>query len=91
MERNSVLVFNNITFFRYLNNERMIPFGIGKRACMGELLARNEVFLFTANLVQRMKFLPPKNHSKLDPARYQSNFTNIPEDFYVRFVMASNE
>jgi cytochrome P450 len=74
--------------FSFEKNENMIPFGIGKRACMGELLARNEVFLFTVNLVQKMKFLPPTNNPTPDPANYSSNFTNIPDDFYVRFVKA---
>ena len=31
---------------RYIKSERVIPFSIGKRYCMGELLARNEVFIF---------------------------------------------
>ena len=31
---------------RLIKYERLIPFGIGKRTCMGELLARNEIFLF---------------------------------------------
>ena len=55
---------------------------------MGELLARNEVFLFTVNLLQRMKFLPPVNHPPPNPANYSANFTNIPQDFYVRFIKA---
>ena len=67
----------------------MIPFGIGKRYCMGELLARNEVFLFTVNLIQKLKFLPPNNHQSPDPANYHSSVTNIPDDFYVRFLPAS--
>merc|ERR1712203_45269 len=44
---------------RYEKNEKLIPFGIGKRVCMGEPLARSQVFLVTVNLLQRMKFLPP--------------------------------
>ena len=64
----------------------MIPFGIGKRVCMGELLARNQVFLVTVNLLQRMTFLPPVNNPLPDPVNYTANFTNIPNDFYVRFI-----
>eukprot|EP00092_Neocalanus_flemingeri_P011092 GFUD01011940.1.p1 GENE.GFUD01011940.1~~GFUD01011940.1.p1 ORF type:complete len:480 (+),score=113.71 GFUD01011940.1:179-1618(+) len=85
-------VFNPDRFLgpsgNYEKNERLVPFGIGKRACMGELLARNEVFLFTVNLLQRMKFLPPANNLTPDPANYSANFTNIPHNFYVRFVKA---
>eukprot|EP00092_Neocalanus_flemingeri_P018174 GFUD01019671.1.p1 GENE.GFUD01019671.1~~GFUD01019671.1.p1 ORF type:complete len:482 (+),score=104.99 GFUD01019671.1:156-1601(+) len=73
---------------RYEKKERMIPFGVGKRYCMGELLARNEVFLFTANLVQKLRFLPPDNNQSPDPANYCATVTTIPDDFYVRFAPA---
>ena len=69
-----------------MKNERLIPFGIGKRYCMGELLARNEVFLFTVNLVQKLQFLPPANSPPPDPANYYSSITNIPDDFHVKIV-----
>ena len=32
---------------------------MGKRQCMGEALARNEVMLFSVGLIQRLSFLPP--------------------------------
>ena len=71
---------------RYEKNEKLIPFGIGKRVCMGEPMARNQVFLVTVNLLQRMKFLPPVNNPLPDPSNFNTSFTNIPNDFYVRFV-----
>ena len=71
---------------RYEKNEKLIPFGIGKRVCMGELLARNEVFLVTVNLLQRMKFFPPVNNPWPVPSNFTTNLTNIPHDFYVRCV-----
>ena len=42
------------------HNERVIPFGIGKRYCMGQSLAEMEYFLFFVGLIQAFKFTPAK-------------------------------
>ena len=47
----------------------MIPFWVGPRHCLGEQLARMEIFIFLVSLVQRFKFLPDPNEDKL-PDRY---------------------
>lgn len=39
-----------------LEGEKMMVFGLGKRRCIGEVIARNEVFLFLAILVQNLRF-----------------------------------
>lgn len=36
--------------------EKVMIFGLGKRRCVGEVIARSEVFLFLAILIQRLKF-----------------------------------
>jgi len=43
---------------KYVPNEHNGIFGIGRRRCVGEALARAEVFLFLANLVLSYKLLP---------------------------------
>ncbi|XP_053384848.1 cytochrome P450 2B19-like [Mercenaria mercenaria] len=54
---------------RFLNSDgsdiivpkQFIPFSLGPRSCLGETLARIEIFLFTAGLVQKLRFLPEKD------------------------------
>lgn len=38
------------------------PFGVGKHRCMGELMARANIFLFTTTLLQHFNFLVPPGH-----------------------------
>jgi len=70
---------------KYVKSDRLIPFSVGKRYCMGEILARNEIFLFTVNLLQKIKFLPPENHPRPNPSNYNASLTRIPDDFFVKF------
>ena len=51
--------------------EQFVPFGIGKRICMGESLAKNELFIFFVRMLQRMSFQQKLEgvqnlHKKLD-------------------------
>ncbi|XP_070691802.1 cytochrome P450 1A1 [Pempheris klunzingeri] len=39
-----------------LEGEKMMMFGMGKRRCIGEVIARNEVFLFLAIIIQKLNF-----------------------------------
>ncbi|XP_053179017.1 cytochrome P450 1A1 [Scomber japonicus] len=39
-----------------LEGEKVLTFGMGKRRCIGEVIARNEVYLFLAILVQKLHF-----------------------------------
>jgi len=45
--------------------EALIPFSVGKRQCPGEPLARYELFLFLANLLQRYNIFPGKEMPSL--------------------------
>ena len=45
------------------NVQYLIPFGLGKRQCLGEALAKQELFLFFVGLMQRFTFLPHPAHT----------------------------
>jgi methyl farnesoate epoxidase/farnesoate epoxidase len=45
----------------FVKDEWMISFGAGKRVCLGEVLARNTVFLFFTTLLQQFAFSLPED------------------------------
>ncbi|XP_060782455.1 cytochrome P450 2U1 [Neoarius graeffei] len=48
-----------------LRKEYFIPFGIGRRLCMGEQLAKMELFLMFTSLMQAFTFRLPEGHQPL--------------------------
>uniref|UniRef100_A0A8C4L4E2 Cytochrome P450 family 2 subfamily U member 1 n=1 Tax=Equus asinus TaxID=9793 RepID=A0A8C4L4E2_EQUAS len=65
-----------------VKKEAFIPFGIGKRVCMGEQLAKMELFLMFASLIQSFKFaLPKDSETPLLTGRY--GLTLAPHPFNV--------
>ena len=42
----------------FTSSNHVIVFGMGPRHCLGEQLARMEMFIFLVSLVQRFQFLP---------------------------------
>ncbi|XP_059157598.1 cytochrome P450 2U1-like [Physella acuta] len=45
------------------NREEFIPFSIGRRICLGESLAKMELFLYLSSLFQHFEILPAKDNS----------------------------
>ena len=65
-----------------LKKDYFVPFGIGKRICMGETLAKNEMFIFFVRFLQRLKI--EQTEHKPDPDNFTSGITRIPNAFEIK-------
>ena len=63
-------------------HDYLVPFGIGKRICMGESLAKNELFIFFARVIQRIN-IGVTNGRRPDAEEYFSGITRIPKPYDV--------
>ncbi|XP_034978028.1 cytochrome P450 2J2 isoform X2 [Zootoca vivipara] len=48
---------------QFKKKEAFLPFSAGKRVCLGEQLARTELFIFFTALIQKFTFQAPKNET----------------------------
>ncbi|XP_051720022.1 cytochrome P450 2G1-like isoform X1 [Ctenopharyngodon idella] len=65
----------------FKKNPAFFAFSAGKRSCVGESLARMELFLFIVSLLQKFSFSSPKGPDGIDPSPELSSFGNMPR-FY---------
>ena len=89
--------FPNPTKFdpnRYLSNDEsgkfifkphphVIPFGIGKRRCLGEVMARMSLYKFFTALVQKYEIISGQDEPIVDKAK--PGFTKPPLNYYAIF------
>ena len=65
-------------------DEMTFPFGIGRRRCLGESLARMENFLFFANLLLNFRFGQGQNPPP--SLETEAGFTNGPYPFLMEIT-----
>ena len=73
-----------------VKHERFVPYGFGKRMCMGESLAKDTLFVFFASLLKHLKFEAPATQPLPDPDNYTDGFALMPKPFYVNIKVIKN-
>ncbi|KAF1376952.1 hypothetical protein PFLUV_G00216850 [Perca fluviatilis] len=49
---------------KFVKRDAFMPFSAGRRICLGESLARTELFIFFTSLLQHLRFTPPPGVSE---------------------------
>ncbi|XP_061181536.1 cytochrome P450 2B4-like [Saccostrea echinata] len=62
---------------------RLIPFSMGRRVCLGESLAKMELFLFFTRFLQKFE-IKPENSECLPPLEGTFGLTHMPQAFKIR-------
>lgn len=68
----------------FVKSNYVIPFSVGPRFCLGEQLAKMEVFVLFASMVQKFEFLPDPNKDGLPSiVDGTSGFSYIPAHYNI--------
>uniref|UniRef100_A0A8C9FTM0 Uncharacterized protein n=1 Tax=Pavo cristatus TaxID=9049 RepID=A0A8C9FTM0_PAVCR len=65
--------------------DAFLPFSAGRRMCLGEPLARTQLFVFTAALLRRFRLRPPPGEEPPPLRPDIGGITNIPPPLRLRF------
>ena len=60
----------------FVKSKHVIPFSIGPRHCLGEQLARMEIFIFLVSLLQKFEFHPSPDDAIL-PEINEGSFAGV--------------
>ncbi|RXG53689.1 cytochrome P450 2L1, partial [Armadillidium vulgare] len=61
------------------NKEGYLPFSLGRRQCLGESLAKMELFIFMGSILQNFEILEPKGQNvKLEPLEHTNIINMVP-------------
>ena len=68
-----------------IHREEFIPFSLGPRICVGEAMAKMELFLFLSSMFQRFQFVA-KDSKNLPTLKPNIGFTSVPTAFEILCV-----
>ncbi|XP_005081891.1 cytochrome P450 2B1-like [Mesocricetus auratus] len=67
-------------------NEAFMPFSIGKRICLGEGIARSELFLFFTTILQNFSVSSPMAPKDIDLSPKEDGFARVPPEYQICFL-----
>lgn len=67
-------------------NEAFIPFSLGKRICLGEGIARTELFLFFTTILQNFSVASPVAPEDIDLTPQENGVGKVPPTYQIRFL-----
>ncbi|KAM9276314.1 cytochrome P450 2D6 [Cariama cristata] len=74
---------------QFVKPEAFLPFSAGRRACLGEQLAKMELFIFFTTLLQKFTFVLPEDQPRPREDGYFI-FTRCPHPYLVRAIPRLN-
>ncbi|XP_063793828.1 cytochrome P450 2B11-like isoform X3 [Pseudophryne corroboree] len=71
---------------RFKKNDAFLVFSAGKRVCIGEGMARLEMFIFLTKLLQNFDIKSPIDLKDLDITPQMVGFSNVPRPYQISFI-----
>ncbi|KAM9323979.1 cytochrome P450 2A5-like [Gastrophryne carolinensis] len=71
---------------KFCRKDGYMPFSIGKRSCVGEGLAKMELFLFFTTVLQNFRLQSPVDPKQLDLKPLMSGNANLPHPYQLSFL-----
>uniref|UniRef100_A0A8D0QFT8 unspecific monooxygenase n=1 Tax=Sus scrofa TaxID=9823 RepID=A0A8D0QFT8_PIG len=70
----------------FKESDYFMPFSTGKQICMGEGLARMELFLFLTSILQKFTLESVVDLKDIDTTLILSGFSHVPPSYQLRFI-----
>ncbi|XP_050013978.1 cytochrome P450 2C42-like isoform X2 [Alexandromys fortis] len=71
---------------KFKKSDYFVPFSTGKRICVGEGLARMELFLFLTTILQSFNLRSPIDPNDLDITPVNNGLVSLPPEFQICFI-----